>query len=141
MGIFEPTKKIEVIEVEYWSCYNPNHRHKTYDVACRCAGKIQDIELVRCNTKAEKQQGIEIARRLFNGARMDVVCKELGVAEKRAVWQLRSVMRKALELHPQLSQLWSLFWPTTINQAIANSQDWLNIINVWENDLIEKGEL
>ena len=32
-------KKIELVEVEYWSCHNEKHRHKTQDIAQRCIDK------------------------------------------------------------------------------------------------------
>lgn len=35
----EPIKKIELIESEYWSCCNDEHRHRTQSVAQKCIDK------------------------------------------------------------------------------------------------------
>lgn len=91
----KPKLKTELVRVEYWDCGNPDHRHKTEDVAQACIEKREARTAL--NTGARKWTNEAYAAVLAEhraGARQVDLAKSLGLSPER----VRQVLAKAERL-------------------------------------------
>ena len=87
-------KKIEIIQLEYWSCNNPYHHHKTEEIANKCIYKST-------NKKHDAAYYIEISKRnnliinLFkSGARKADLARQFGLSATRIHLIIAKFQRK-----------------------------------------------
>ena len=91
----KPKLKTELVLVEYWDCGNPDHRHKTEDVALACIAKREARTAL--NAGARKWTNEAYAAVLAEhraGARQCELAKSLGLSPER----VREVLAKAARL-------------------------------------------
>jgi len=91
----KPKLKAELVRVEYWDCGNPDHRHKTEDVALACIAKREARTAL--NTGARKWTNEAYAAVLAEhraGARQCDMAKSLSLSPER----VRQVLAKAARL-------------------------------------------
>lgn len=91
----KPKLKAELVRVEYWDCGNPDHRHKTEDVALACIAKREARTAL--NTGARKWTNEAYAAVLAEhraGARQCDLAKSLDLSRER----VRQVLAKAARL-------------------------------------------
>lgn len=95
----KPTMRKTWVEVTYWDCGNPDHRHKTEEIAAKCMEK---------NANKKPQTPVNVRRARWIAAMRAVICgatwKEagtsIGVSGGRCQQIVRKVMR--MSMHPKL---------------------------------------
>ena len=73
--MMETEKKIELVEREYWSCSNKEHRHRTKEVAQRCIEKtrIEKIDIKRWS----KEELFSLLDKKNSGENMSKLAREM----------------------------------------------------------------
>ena len=80
----KPKLTNELVRVEYWDCGNPDHRHKTEDVALACIAKREKRKAL--NTSARKWTNDAYLALLAEhraGAKQCDLAKRLGLSSQR----------------------------------------------------------
>ena len=83
-------KKLELIEVEYWTCHNENHRHKTLAVAEKCIKKHESKP-----RKKVKRWTHEMLLNVLDMRDKGVTFREIGEAYQVSANRARQVHWKA----------------------------------------------
>ncbi len=74
----ETKKEIELVEVEYWTCTNPDHRHKTKEVAQRCIDKA--IAPKKEPKRWSKAVLFDLLDKKLAGENMSKLAREMGMS-------------------------------------------------------------
>jgi len=90
----ESELKTVMVELRYWSCLNPNHRHKTKQIADACIKKEQEKVKPRRWTDA---MYAEVKVKRDSGMTFKAIGDSIGVTTQRA----RMICWKAERLHNQ----------------------------------------
>jgi hypothetical protein len=94
----KPQKVIELVEVEYWTCNVPEHRHKTLAVAQACiAKKSSQKKPVRRWSVSEMADAFEA---ILDGATFKQVAEPHGITAGRMKQVIGKVRRMAM--HPTM---------------------------------------
>lgn len=91
----ETRKEIEFVESEYWTCANPQHRHRQEDVAKRCIEKSQR-EKVPVKRWSRDEVMMFLARK-NSGQNMAKLARDLGMSASnmtRLVDKAKWILRK-----------------------------------------------
>lgn len=91
----KPKIKSELVRVEYWDCGNPDHRHKTEEVARSC---IQKRKKQAANSTFKRKWTTEsyasVLKQYRDGARQCDIARSVGISAER----MRQVLAKAARL-------------------------------------------
>lgn len=91
----EPKLKTEIVRVEYWDCGNPDHRHKTEDVARSCFEKREKrTAFTNGANKWTNEAYAQVLKEHRAGARQCDLARSLGLSSTR----VREVLAKAERL-------------------------------------------
>ncbi len=91
----EPKLKTEIVRVEYWDCGNPDHRHKTEDVARSCFEKREKrTAFTNGANKWTNEAYAQVLKEHRAGARQCDIARSLGLSSTR----VREVLAKAERL-------------------------------------------
>ena len=71
-------KEIELVEVEYWTCKNPNHRHRTQCVAQKCIDK--DGQPKRQHKRWSKAELYDMLNKKLAGENMSALARSMGMS-------------------------------------------------------------
>ncbi len=73
----ETKKELELVEVEYWTCNNTDHRHKTKDVAQRCIDKASTPK--KAPKRWSKAALFSLLDKKLAGENMAKLAREMGM--------------------------------------------------------------
>lgn len=94
--VLETKQVLVTVEVRYWTCLNPDHRHKTRDVAARCIAKTEKKLNSAPPRRWTKEMHLKvIEQRDIDGMTFRAIGDSLGVTGSRA----KSVYAKAYRLY------------------------------------------
>jgi DNA-directed RNA polymerase alpha subunit len=91
----KPKLKTELVRVDYWTCGNPDHRHKTEVVAQACIDKREAAEKHTAGARRWTPEAYaEVLKAYRGGTRKSELARQLGLSKERA----RQVISKAERL-------------------------------------------
>lgn len=86
------TKDMELIEVEFWTCKNPSHRHRTEAVAQNCIDKEERIGK-NPPKRWSRAELSSILERKENGTRISEIAREIGCSRSNVDRLIRKAER------------------------------------------------
>lgn len=92
----KPTMRKTWVEVIYWDCGHPDHRHKTEEIAANCMKKNANKKL-RQPVEIRRARWIAAMRAVVSGATWREAGETIGVTAGRAAQIVHKVMRMSLQ--------------------------------------------
>lgn len=104
----KPERRLELVEVVYWSCPIRDHRHRTQEIAARCCAKESRAEPGRPRNRWTHETLAAIGEWCAKGATVAQIAAEYGVTAEHmkgivARWERHVRLTAAAnELHARL---------------------------------------
>ena len=86
-------KKTYIVEKEYWTCWNPSHRHKAQYVANACIGTRHPDE--RPSNEKQAERNIRITRQIIDGESPTLIAAANNISVSRCYGIFWKILRDA----------------------------------------------
>lgn len=92
----KPEFKTEVVSVSYWSCGNPDHRHRTEDIAARCIARHRPATSRPPPRQWSWEEKDQILAEYRAGSTLREIGRRLGVSVERVRQMKDAAARRAV---------------------------------------------
>ncbi len=116
-------KKTYVIEKEYWTCWNPSHRHKEQRVANVCIGNGHPDE--RASNKKQLERNINITRKIIDGDQITLIAAANNISKTRCYEIFKRTLRDAYYKENN-EELYT--WNISVSNIKKDAHEWQKLI-------------
>jgi hypothetical protein len=116
-------KKTYIVEKEYWTCWNPDHRHKAEYVANACIGIRPPDE--RPSNKKQLERNIDITRKIIDGESTTLIAAANNVSVSRCYGIFNKTLRDAYYKENK-KRLYS--WTISVESIRKDAHEWQKLI-------------
>jgi len=134
----------EIIELQYWTCHNKNHRHRSEPAAFNCISRTPD-ERRKPHIKWTKKLVCEAFRSLLNGTSLVDIADSISVRPSTLKNHILRACRNMYRFRGILSvakaDMIEKDWYSTISVLRKNRDIWVELIDLYnlpENALTER---
>lgn len=116
-------KKTYIVEKEYWTCWNPNHRHKSEYIANACIGNRHPDE--RPSNEKQVERNIDITRKIIDGESVKLIADANNISLGRCY----GIFRKTLgEAYYKQNKKILYSWTLRMEDIRKDGHEWKKLI-------------